>query len=211
MEVRNVRTTLAGLIAALVMTAPSLAFAAAAAGDDHGAAVAEKPNIFDLPARWDLSLYTLVVFGLLLFLLGRFAWPSILKGMQDREQAILTARDEAQAAQREAEGIRAELRNRLAAAQDEVRAMIEDARKDAEKLRATEREAGVKEAAAERERSTTEIAAAKEQALAEIYEKSIRLASLMSSKAIKRQLTVDDHGRLVQDSLAELDARVASN
>ncbi len=205
MEVRNVRTALTGLTAALVMMAPSLAFA------NEAPAAGEKPNIFDLPARWDLSLYTLVVFGLLLFLLGRFAWPSILKGMQDREQAILTARDEAQAAQRDAEAIRAELKNRLAAAQDEVRAMIEEARKDAEKLRATEREAGVKEAAAERERSTKEIAAAKEQALAEIYEKSIRLASLMSSKAIKRQLTVDDHGRLVQDSLAELDARVASN
>lgn len=204
------RTTLTGLALALVTMTPSLALAAVAS-DEHGAAVAEKPNIFDLPARWDLSLYTLIVFGLLLFLLGRFAWPSILKGMQDREQAILTARDEAQAAQRDAEAIRAELKTRLAAAQDEVRAMIEDARKDAEKLRATEREAGVREAAAERDHATKEIAAAKEQALAEIYEKSIRLASLMSSKAIKRQLTVDDHGRLVQDSLAELDARVTAN
>ncbi len=203
---------------ALAILTPAVGMAAPVAGDsghpgvkapaagDHAAG--EQTWIFDLPNRWDLSLYTLIVFGLLFALLSVYAWPPIMAGMKAREQVILTARDEAQAAQREAEAIRADLQARLAAAQGEVRAMIEEARKDAEALRATEREAGVRDAAAERERAKREIEAAKEQALSEIYQRSVQLASLMSSKAIRRELTPADHGRLLDESLAELAGKV---
>lgn len=193
-----------GLTPAVGMAAPNTATPAGEAG----AHTAGKPTIFDLPDRWDLSIYTLVVFVLLFAILSIYAWPAIMNGMKAREQAILTARDEAQAAQREAEAIRADLQARLAAAQGEVRAMIEEARRDADALRASEREAGVRDAAAERDRARREIEAAKEQALSEIYQKSVQLASLMSSKAIRRELTAADHGRLLDESLAELAGKV---
>ena len=191
------------LAAFLLCVSPALALA----NDPAGA----EPNVFDLPARWDLSIYTLVVFGLLVFLLGRFAWPAIMKGMKDREAGILAARDEALAAQREAEAIRADLQARLAKAQDDVKAMIEEARQDAAKLRATEREAGVAEAAAERDRAKREIETAKAQALQEIHRTSVTLASLMSTKAIRRELTPADHDRLLNESLAELAAKPSVN
>ena len=172
---------------------------------------APAPSVFDLPKRWDLSIYTLVVFGLLFVILSVFAWPAILRGMKAREQAMLDAREQALAAQREAEEIRAELQARLAKSHDEVRAMIEEARKDAAKLRADEREVGVQEAQAERERATREIAAARDNALQEIYQKSVTLASLMSSKAIRRELSAADHNRLLDESLAELAGKAGVN
>ncbi len=202
------KTVLAALAALFVVTLfPAIGFAT----ETVPGAVKEEPSVFDLPKRWDLSIYTLVVFGLLFFILARFAWPAIMNGMRAREQGILTARDEALAAKREAEDIRTDLQARLAKAQDDVRAMLDEARKDAEKLRASEREVGIAEAAAERDRATREINAARDAALQEIYQKSVQLASLMSSKAIRRELTPADHSRLVDESLAELAGKPSIN
>ena len=154
--------------------------------------------------RYDLGIFTLIVFGILCAILWKFAWPKIAEGLTKREQAIASARDEALAAKREAEEARVKLQNEFAQAQEKIRVMLDEARRDAENLRAKEREAGQKDAATERERAKKEIESAKEAALAEIYQKSIQLAGLMSSKAIRRQLTIEDQNRLLQESLAEL-------
>jgi F-type H+-transporting ATPase subunit b len=89
--------------------------------------------------------------------------------------------------------------------------MLEEARRDADDLRAKEREAGTREAAAERDRAKREIDAAKDAALQEIYNQSVQLAALMSSKAIRRNMTADDHSRLVEEALAELKAGPTRN
>jgi len=167
--------------------------------------------VFDLPKRWDLSIYTLIVFCTLLFIMTRFAWPGIVEGMKAREQTIVQARDEALQAKQAAEAIRNELTAKLAAAQDEVKSIIEEARRDGVRLRAAEREAGVQEAAAERERARREIATALEQAKAELHREAVSLAALISSKAVRRELTAADHERLVQESLAELQTKVSAN
>jgi F-type H+-transporting ATPase subunit b len=156
--------------------------------------------------RYDLGIFTLIVFGLLCAILYWFAWPKISEGLDRREAAITAARDEAIRVKREAEEIRAKLQSEFANAHGEIRAMMDEARRDAEVLRAKEREAGQKEAAAERERAKREIETAKDTALQEIYQRSIQLAALMSQKAIRRQMTVEDQNRLVEESLAELKA-----
>jgi F-type H+-transporting ATPase subunit b len=184
----------------LALSAVLLTFSPLMAAGDGG--------VFDLPARWDLSIYTLVVFLILLGLMFKFAWPAITQGMKAREDLIVSARDEAIKAKQEAEAIRVELTAKMAKAQDEVKGIIEEARKDAEKLRATEREVGVKEAAAERDRAKREIETAKEQAMAELNQHSVKLAAMIAGKAIKREVTPADHTRLIEESLAELQASV---
>jgi len=161
--------------------------------------------------RYDLGIYTLIVFGLLCLILYKFAWPKISQGLAAREAVITAARDEAVKVRHEAEEIRTKLQAEFAQANDKIRGLLEEARRDAEALRAKEREAGMKEAMAERERARREIENAKEVALQEIYQQSIKLASMMSSKAIRRQLTVDDQNRLLSESLAELNSTVSRN
>ena len=180
-----------------------LAFAAPAFGAEEG-----QRGIFDLPDRWDLSIYTLFVFLILLGLMAKFAWPAITTGIQAREDLIVQVRDEAMTARKEAEAIRADLAVKMGQAHDEIKALLDEARKDADKLRATEREVGLKEAAAERERAVREIEAAKGQAIAELYQRSVQLASLMAGKAIRREINPGDHARLIEESLAELKASV---
>ena len=57
---------------------------------------------------------------------------------------------------------------------------------------------------AERERIRREIGTARDQALKEIYEQSVQLAALVSTKAIQRELTPADHARLLDDALRDL-------
>ena len=154
--------------------------------------------------RYDLGIFTLIVFGLLCFILMWFAWPKISKGLAKREAVITAARDEAVLAKKESESIREQLRVEMAVGQDKIRAMMDEARRDADALRIKEKETGVAEATAERKRALADIETAKQQALAEIQGQAIQLASLMSTKAVRRSITADDHSRLLAESLDEL-------
>lgn len=193
-------------LAALVAAADP-AFAAA-----HGDEVKKEGGLAFLDLqRYDLGIFTLIVFGLLCLILSYTAWPKIRDGLAKREADIFNARDEALKAKKEAEDLRAELKATFAKAHEEVKALLEEARRDAAALRATEKEAGVKDAAAERDRAKREIAAAKDAALTEIYETAVGLATNLSAKTIGRQITADDHRRLLDESLAELSVAAKSH
>jgi F-type H+-transporting ATPase subunit b len=189
-------------VAACGLAAEAADHGPAAAG--HAEAVPKGGLSFLQLERYDLGIYTLVVFGLLLFILNKFAWPQINEGLKKREASIAGAKDEAQKALKDAEAMRATLRDDMAKAQDQVRAMLEEARRDADALRQKEKEAGVKDAQAERERAKREIESATDAALKQISQQAIDLAALMSAKAMGRNITADDHRRLLDESLAEL-------
>jgi F-type H+-transporting ATPase subunit b len=149
---------------------------------------------------------TLVVFAVLLGVLYKFAWPQILSGLRKREDTIFAARDEAVKVKREAEELRASLQGQLAKANDDIRAMLDEARRDADALKVSEREQGKKDAATELDRARREIAAERDAALQELRQESVKLAGLMASKAVRKQLSVEDHARLLTESLDELKA-----
>ena len=174
---------------------------AAAGGDAHG----EKGGLdFTGIKRWDLGIYTLIVFGLLMFVLSKYAWPHMRVGLEKREANIRGALDEAKKEREDAKGALAAAKRQLDETAGQVKGMLDDARRDAESLKATERETGIKDAQAERERAKREIEAAKDAALKDIYDQAVRLAALMSEKALRRQVTAEDHRRLLNEALADL-------
>ncbi|MCU0702861.1 MAG: ATP synthase F0 subunit B [Fimbriiglobus sp.] len=154
--------------------------------------------------RYDLGIFTLIVFASLCVILYFFAWPKISAGLAKREADFAAAKDEAVKAKHEAEQMREALKSEFAAAQEKIRAMMDEARRDADALKATEKAVGMKEAQAERDRAKREIDTAKEQALQEIQHTAVQLAALMSSKAVGRGMAEEDHRRLVAESLSEL-------
>jgi len=151
---------------------------------------------------------TLIVFIALLAILYFAAWGPIMKGLAKREELISSARDEAIKAKASAEEAQKRLTAEFAAAQDKIRAMMDEARRDADALKATEKAVGLKEAQAERDRAKREIEVAKDQAIAELHQQAVKLAALMSSKAMKRNVSEADHLRLVDEALAELNTTV---
>jgi F-type H+-transporting ATPase subunit b len=157
-----------------------------------------------LAISWDLGLWTVVVFALLLFVLRKWAWKPWLEGIHRRESNIKEALAEAQKARAEAQQIRAELQKEMSGAHDRVRQIMDDARRDAQRAKEEMISQARAEIQAERERLQREVSTARDQALKELWTQTAQLATLVSAKAIRRHLSVDDHRRLVDEAIAEL-------
>jgi F-type H+-transporting ATPase subunit b len=159
--------------------------------------------------RYDLGIYTLIVFGILIFVLSKYAWPHIAEGLRNREASIIGAREEAQKTLQEAQDLRTKLQRDQGEAQDKIRALLDDARKQAEADKARGREDAAREAAAAKERAAKDIEAAKDAAMQDIYQQAVELASMLSAKTIRRQISAEDHRRLLDEALAEMKAGAA--
>ncbi len=176
--------------------------AAAKEGGEGGHPHEEQPNFFK--GLVDLSIWTIVVFMLLLFVLGKFAWPMMLEGLEKRERAVASALEKAREAQADAERIQTELDRKYKQANDEIRTMMEEARRSAHQSSEEMLAKARADIQAERDRQRREIGMAHDQALQDIWKQASQLATLVSAKAIRRQLTEEDHRRLVSEALTEL-------
>jgi F-type H+-transporting ATPase subunit b len=154
MFLRNLaRVFLAGSAALLLVASPAIRAAdvhaeaehgSAAHGGDHdhghGPEIGHNPpagvskEAFESPAwfQTDLALWSFAVFVLLMLLLTKFAWKPIMEGLDKREQGIADTIAATQRANEEAKQMLASYERRLAEASDEVRGMLEEARRDAE-------------------------------------------------------------------------------
>jgi F-type H+-transporting ATPase subunit b len=165
------------------------------------AAAAEK-GIFD--PQFDLGLWTIIVFVILLFVLRKYAWGPMLQGLRTREESIQQAIEEARLAREETARARAEFDRKLAEANAEIPKLLETARHDAQQLTEEMRSRAAADIQADRQRLRHEIDTARDQALKDIQDHAAQLATLISAKAIRRSLTPEDHRRLVDEALVEL-------
>jgi F-type H+-transporting ATPase subunit b len=153
--------------------------------------------------RFDLGIATFLVFLILLAILTKFAWGPILAGLAKREETIANQIAEARMAAETAGKQLAEYERKLAAATEEARAIVGQARADAETAK-DKIVAEAKEAAGrERERAVADIASAKNDALREIAAKSVSTAVSLASNIIRREVKPEDHDKLISDSLQQ--------
>ena len=136
--------------------------------------------------RWDLGIYTLIVFGILMFVLAKYAWPPMREGLEKRETNIKSALEQARQDNAAASALLAQSKRQVEETAAQVKGMIDEARRDADALRVSEREAAAKDIVAEKDRAKREIVAEKDAILKEVYDQSVKLAALMSEKAIRR-------------------------
>jgi len=166
---------------------------------EHGDASPALASPADM--RFDLSIYTLIVFLILLAVLYKFAWGPIAEGLEKREQKIARQIADAEHASAMAAKQLQEYERKLAAATEEARAIVTQSRTDA--LAAKDKIVAEAQAAAakERDRAVADITSAKNQALAEIAEKSVGTAISLASDIIRREVKPEDHDKLISDSL----------
>jgi F-type H+-transporting ATPase subunit b len=152
-----------------------------------------------------LIIWTLVVFGLLLVLLGRYAWPWILKAVEERERRIQQQLEDAARANAEAQRLLEEHKKAAASAKAEAQDLIAKAKAVAQK----EREALLAKAREEYEallaRARKDIEAEKDKALVELRREAVELSIAAASKVIEANLDTDANRRLVADYLASLE------
>ena len=162
----------------------------------------KKENIF--AGFIDLSIWSMVIFLVLLFVLSKFAWKPMIEGLENREKRIHDELASAQKANEDAKALKADFEKKIDAAHQQVRAVIEEVRKNAAEMTEDMVGKAKSEIQAERDRLRRELDTAKDQALLELWQRSTQLATLVSSKAIRRQLTLDDQHRLVDEALNDL-------
>ena len=165
-------------------------------GDEHGGAV--NPLAFEP----DLAVFTLVVFLILLAILGKFAWGPIATALDQREHRISDNIAQAERLQAEAKAQLVIYEQKLATAADEVRQLLEEARRDAEHTKDEILAQAKADAKAEHDRAMREVRNAKDAALKEIGETSANFAVEMAAKIVQKQLSPEDHARLVREAVA---------
>jgi F-type H+-transporting ATPase subunit b len=162
----------------------------------------EEVNIF-APAL-GLGFWSVVVFVVLLLTLRKYAWNPMLEGLQKREQTIHGALEEARLAQEQAQRTRDQFQKQMDNAQEKVRDLLDAARRDAQRATDEMIAKARSEMQVERERLHREIDQARDQALEKLWSQAAKLATLVSAKAIRRHLNVDDHRQLVDEAIADL-------
>ena len=170
---------------------------------DVGDVEIEKAPAF-LNVKWDLGLWSIIVFLGLMFILKKVAWAPMLEGLRNREDSIRKALEDAEAAKKETAELRQKLQSEMDKANDKVRVMIEDGRRDAQRSADEVLAKAKADIQAERDRLKREMDMARDQAIKELWEQTAQLATNVSSMVVRRQMGLDDHRRLVDESLAEL-------
>ncbi len=182
--------------ALLVLSGLALALPALAQEAERGA---EAPSLF----AGDLgnSIWTLLIFILVLVVLGKFAWGPILNTLQTRESFIREALEKAKHDREAAEARLKEYEQKLAAARGEATAIVDEGRRDADVVKRRIEAAAKEEADKMIERARREIQIATDTATKELYTLSAKLATQLAAQVIGRELTAQDHQRLISEAI----------
>ena len=174
--------------------------------DEHATAGDPNPLAVDL----DLAIWTGVVFACLLWVLGKFAWPQIAAALDQREQRIADNIAAAEQQHEQAKQLLVEHEAKLAGAADEVRGMLEEARRDAESTKEQIVAEARSAADQERQRAVREVEIATDTALKSLAETSANMAVELAGKVVRDTISADKQAELVRDALANLTASTPS-
>ena len=150
-------------------------------------------------------IWTLVVFGLTMFILWKVAFPRIAEALDKRQRMIEDSIDAADRTRKEADELLREYRERLSDARGQADDIVARARRTAE---AHENEVH-SEARAKREemmeQTRKDIEAETRRAIQQIRAEVADLTVLATEKVTRKSLDSSDQKRLVDEALAELD------
>lgn len=149
----------------------------------------------------DLMIFTLIIFLLTLLVLTKFAWGPIRDALERRERTIAEQLAEAQRSRDEARRLLEQHESKLASAQEEIRGMLEGARREADLQKQSIVNEAERVANEQHARAVREIEAAKNQALEELARSSVDQAVGLAGRIIGQQLKPADHANLIAEAL----------
>jgi F-type H+-transporting ATPase subunit b len=152
-----------------------------------------------------LMIWTLALFLFTMWVLSRVAFPRIQEALDKRANAIRENIEASQRQREEADKLLAEYRQRLTEAREQADDIVARARKAAETAKAeasTEGKAKREELVAAARR---DIEAETRRSLERIRKEVADLTVIATEKVTRKTLTDEDHKRLVEDALKEID------
>jgi F-type H+-transporting ATPase subunit b len=167
--------------------------------------VAANPLIEVVPG---LMIWTLICFGITFYVLRRWIFGPVQKAIDARRERIRQALEEADKARAEARRLLEEHRSMMNSARGDAEQILAEARRVAESQKERMRE----ELEADRQRrieeTTKQIEAETRRALEQIRAEVADLTLEATAKVTGKVLTDEDHRRLIEDAVRELDFSV---
>jgi F-type H+-transporting ATPase subunit b len=152
-----------------------------------------------------LMIWTLLAFGVTLYLLNKFAFPRIAEALDRRRQAIEESIDHAERTKREADELLEEYRGRLREAREQAEQIVVRARRASDSLQDDAKAAASKQREELLAATRRDIEAETRRALEEIRKEVANLTVVATEKVTRKSLTPDDHRRLIEEALGEVD------
>jgi F-type H+-transporting ATPase subunit b len=153
-----------------------------------------------------LLVWTLITFGLVMFILAKFAWNPIIHALDERAEKIHGDIDKAEKLRTEAETMLSQYKSKLAAAQDEAILVVNEAKNDATALKNKMIADAGTEISSMKASSVKEIELARIKALHDIQQSVVEMSISIASKILEKQLKPEDHINFVRSEIANLKA-----
>src|SRR5215218_5244166 len=152
-----------------------------------------------------LMLWTLLAFGVSMFLLRKLAYPRIQTALEKRARAVAESIDAAERTRQEADQILNEYRERLREAREQADEIVSRARKAADR---TQDEARIHAKETREEMladARRDIEQETRRAIGQIRREVADLTVMATEKVARKSLDDEDHRRLIEEALQEFD------
>jgi F-type H+-transporting ATPase subunit b len=170
-----------------------------------GASEGDSGGSFLVSPNLGLMIWTLIVFGVTMYVLSKVAFPRIQDALDKRANLIRDSIDEAEKTRAEANEILREYRARLKEAREQADDIIARARKTAESTTAQAVEEGREKREELLAAARRDIEAETRRSLDRIRKEVADLTVLTTEKVTRKALDADDQKRLIEEALAEVD------
>jgi F-type H+-transporting ATPase subunit b len=157
---------------------------------------------FDSHFFSSLIFWELLSFGILLWVLYKYALPPILQTLETRERKIRESLDQAEQNRAAAERKLKEYEAKLQGAAKEVETILSEAKQKAQRLLDENEQRLRAESQRIKEETTQDIERERRKAIQDIKNQTADLAILVAEKVIGRSLSTDDQHRFAQEALA---------
>ncbi|MGH7231101.1 MAG: F0F1 ATP synthase subunit B [Nitrospiraceae bacterium] len=153
-----------------------------------------------------LIFWEIISFGILLWVLYKYAFPPILELLETRERKIRDSLEQAERHRVEAERKMQEYEAKLSAVSREAEAVLVQAKERAQRLLDENEQRLVTEAERIKADAAREIEHERRKAIQEIRNQTTDLALLVAEKVVERSLTDADHRRMADEALTAVAA-----
>ncbi|MEK6796989.1 MAG: F0F1 ATP synthase subunit B [Spirochaetota bacterium] len=151
-----------------------------------------------------LMLWTWITFGIVLFILVKFAWKPIIGGLDARANKIRDDLALAEKAKNDALTALNDYKKKLDEGRSEARTIIEHARTEANHLR----EQMLSEATAQledhRKKALVEIDKAKEESVLAVREEIVTVSTMIAGKILEKEVSREVNRTLVDDFVKKM-------
>lgn len=142
-----------------------------------------------LTPEFGLLIWTLLAFLVVFFILGKFAWPAIIKGLRERENTIAGSLETAERVKAEMAQMKSENEALLAKAREERAQLLKEARETKDKIINEAKEQAKVEANKIVTEAQAAINAQKMAALTEVKNQVGKLVIEVSEKVLRKELS----------------------